>query len=315
MSTLIGVQKPVFYALAALVSLGTLYSVAYSTYLDTSNPLLTHLPHPLASTHYFASKGNFLNVFFIKKAWGWTTAVFLFSWLTSPAAQRGGRSSSRRLATYLFLTAWWILFTSWFFGPAILERVLVASGGECILPGPANTLITVPNDYCFQQAHISPTSHPELFQQFISLEASSIDGKESAPLGVWESIKGVPRLRKGHDVSGHIFLLTMSILLLTEQLQASLHVEQRNWTQVHRISVIVNALMVGIWLWASAVTAVYFHSPMEKVTGFRECLVVLFDQDVNPDCLCSTSPRIRSICGDTTSLHFLHPHCRDLANT
>ena len=78
------IQTPIVYGLSAIVVFGTAYSVLFGTYLDTSNPLLTHLPHPLSDTHYFASKKNFLNVYFIKKAWGWTSAVFLFSWFTTP---------------------------------------------------------------------------------------------------------------------------------------------------------------------------------------------------------------------------------------
>ena len=71
-------------ALSTIVLFGTAYSVVYSTYLDTSNPLLTHLPHPLHKTHYFASKKNLLNVLFIKKLWGWTSAAFLALYFTSP---------------------------------------------------------------------------------------------------------------------------------------------------------------------------------------------------------------------------------------
>jgi len=41
--------------------------------------LLCYLPHPLHNSEYFASKTNFLNVYFIKKAW--SSAVILFSWV------------------------------------------------------------------------------------------------------------------------------------------------------------------------------------------------------------------------------------------
>ncbi|KAJ3550179.1 hypothetical protein NMY22_g594 [Coprinellus aureogranulatus] len=256
-----GLQRPVFYGLAAVVFLGTAYSVVYGTYLDTSNPLLSNLPHPLQHTHYFASKRNPLNVYFIKKAWGWTSAVFLFSWFTGPRE----RNSSRRLWTYLALTGLWLVFTSWFFGPAILERVVAASGGECVLPGPSGLPMVVPNEYCFTKSTISAQTHPELFTQFSTANVGDEDPADSNPL---IRIEGVPRLRKGHDVSGHIFLLTMSILLLTEQLQASLGVHQRLWSGVHKVAVVLNAMLVALWMWSSAVTSVYFHSPLEKFTGF-----------------------------------------------
>lgn len=242
--------------------LGTAYSVAYGTYLDTSNPLLSHLPHPLQHSHYFASKKNFLNVYFIKKAWGWTSAVFLLSWFTSPR-DRSDPAARRRLGTYVALTALWLVFTGWFFGPAILERVVAASGGECVLPGPSGLPVVVPNEYCFTKSTISAQTHPELFTEFSTTNVGDED--PANPLAL---LKGVPRLRKGHDVSGHIFLLTMSVLLLTEQLQASLGVHQRFWSGVHKVAVGLNAALVALWMWSSAVTSVYFHSPLEKFTGF-----------------------------------------------
>ncbi|RXW12135.1 hypothetical protein EST38_g13716 [Candolleomyces aberdarensis] len=259
------IQKPVVYGLSAIVILGTAYSVLCETYLDTSNPLLTHLPHPLSHTHYFASKKNFLNVYFIKKAWGWTSAIFLFSWLTSPQqrqqqSQNHATTRLQRFATWLLLTGVWITFTSWFFGPAILERVVAASGGECILPGPDNMQLVVPNEYCYTRSTISAASHPHLFQEYLTVNGGNF--------AVDVALKGVPRLRRGHDVSGHLFLLTMSILLLTNQLQASFKAGQRYWSQLHQVSVLANALLIAIWLFASATTSVYFHSPFEKFTGF-----------------------------------------------
>lgn len=80
--------KFAFIVIFFIVITGTSYSVRDNSYLDTSNPLLTHLPHPLSTSHYFANKSNFLNIHFIKKAWAWTSAVFLFSWITSPPPTR-----------------------------------------------------------------------------------------------------------------------------------------------------------------------------------------------------------------------------------
>lgn len=272
------IQRPAFYGLAAIVVLGTAYSVAYGTYLDTSNPLLSHLPHPLSTSHYFASKKNFLNVYFIKKAWGWTSAAFLLSWFTSPGGQRRSLGATRRLITYLALTALWLVFTGWFFGPAILERIVVASGGECVLPGTSGLPVTVPNEFCFTKSTISTQSHPELFTQFSTTNV----GDEDPSLKPLVLIEGIPRLRKGHDVSGHIFLLTMSILLLAEQLQASFNVDQKFWGALHKVVVILNAALLVVWMWASATTSVYFHSPLEKFTGLCEpiprlCPVLLTD--------------------------------------
>ncbi|KAF8806471.1 hypothetical protein BYT27DRAFT_7101927 [Phlegmacium glaucopus] len=233
--------------ISIILLFGTLYSVLYNTYLDTSNPLLTHLPHPLSKTHYFATKSNPLNVYFIKQAWGWTTAAFFFSWLTSPPQIR----TVNRILKYLAMVVVWLLFTSWFFGPAIFERVIVASGGQCVIALPSGDPVIVPHEFCYRKTTVTPETNPTLFgSTFIQ------------PPG-W---RAVPRLRKGHDVSGHVFLLTLSALFLFDQLRPSFRVAQ--WSPLHRWAIGTSIVMIGISLFAIGTTAVYFHSPFEKLTGF-----------------------------------------------
>jgi len=220
--------------------------VMYNTYLDTSNPFLSHLPHPLHDTYYFASKTNILNVYFMKKAWAWTSTLFFFSWLTSPPNMR----TKEGIFKWLAETASWLVFTSWFFGPAIIERVIVASGGACVLALPDGNILDVPQEYCSTKSTLSPVTHPSLF-------ASSLLPSE------WHA---TPRFRKGHDLSGHIFLLTMSILFLTDHLRTSFRAKA--WSPLHKWAVGVNLALIGIWLFACYTTSVYFHSPFEKFTGF-----------------------------------------------
>jgi len=233
--------------ISAILLFGTVFSVLYNTYLDTSNPLLTHLPHPLSTTHYFATKSNPLNVYFIKNAWGWTTAAFFFSWFTSPPQIR----TVHRVLKYLALLIVWLLFTSWFFGPAIFDRIIVASGGQCVVTLPSGDSVTVPHEFCYKKTTVTPETNPTFFMSTFT-----------QPPG-W---RGVPRLRKGHDISGHVFLLTLSTLFLFDQLRPSFRVVQ--WRPLHRRAVIANIVMIVIWLFAMGTTAVYFHSPFEKLTGF-----------------------------------------------
>ncbi|KAH6914328.1 inositol phospholipid synthesis and fat-storage-inducing TM-domain-containing protein [Coprinopsis sp. MPI-PUGE-AT-0042] len=269
------IQRPALVVLSAIILGGTAYSVFYDTYLDTSNPLLTHLAHPLAQSHYFADKKNWLNVLFIKKAWGWTSGAFILSWLTSPL-KISSRPSARLLLTYLTLTGMWVLFTSWFFGPALLERVILLSGGECVLPGPGNVPVTVPPEYCFTKSTISFETHPQLFQSLFSQGIASSSSSTLTPQIACPpsqpdchlNISGVPRLRKGHDVSGHLFLLSMGVMLLARQLEASVMAGMNKWSVPHTISVVLNIALLALWLLASATTSVYFHLPSEKVTGF-----------------------------------------------
>ncbi|KAI0074364.1 hypothetical protein K474DRAFT_1648008 [Panus rudis PR-1116 ss-1] len=242
----------------AVVAFGTTYSIVYNTYLDTSNPLLTHLPHPLYQTHYFASKKNPLNVYFVKKLWGWVTAGFVFLFATSPSTSR----RANRIVQYLVTTGVWLIFTSWFFGPAVLDRVTASTGGECILTLPSGGTLNVPHEFCYTKSTISPSTHPSLF---------------SAPFAIpdSDSWSAIPRLRRGHDVSGHLFLLTMGILFLADQLRYSFarvrtpsgEEDSVRWSPLHRYAVCANFGLLGLMLLSIYTTSVYFHTPFEKLTG------------------------------------------------
>ena len=237
-------------AITAIVLLGTLYSVVHDTYLDTSNPLLSHLPHKLSNTHYFATKSNPLNVYFIKKSWGWTTLAFFASFITAPSQVR----TKQRVFKFLTLTVIWLLFTSWFFGPALLERITVFSGGQCIFPLPSGDLITIPDQFCHTRSTLTPHTHPDLF--------TSLQMKAFAPP---EGFRIVPRIRNGHDISGHIFILTMSTLFLADQLRPSFRAGR--WSSLHGWAIAANIVLIWIWLFACYTTSVYFHAPFEKFTG------------------------------------------------
>lgn len=259
--------KKTLIALSAIVVFGTTYSVVYNTYLDTSNPLLTHLPHPLHKSHYFASKSNILNVLFIKKLWGWTSAAFLALYLTSPPRLQ----TRERLYKFLTETALWLLFTGWFFGPSLLERLTYSTGGECLVHLPSGALVTVPSELCYTKSTVSATTHPELF-------AASL----APPAADWRQ---VPRVRRGHDVSGHMFLLTMAVLFLAEQVSHSVRLHAAGGAQemsaVHKWVVLGNVGVIALGYLACYTTSVYFHTPFEKFTGFCESRVCLAACEAN----------------------------------
>ncbi|RDX44883.1 hypothetical protein OH76DRAFT_1358904 [Lentinus brumalis] len=239
-------------ATASILIFGTLYSVVNNTYLDTSNPLITALPHHLHDTDYFASKKNPLNVYFTKKLWGWTTATFLFHFLTSPNTTR----APVRVAQYILATSIWLAFTGWFFGPPVFDRLTASTGGECVLHLPSGASISVPTDYCYTGTPVSPATHPALFPASLLL-----------PDGEWIAR---PRLRRGHDVSGHMFLLTLSTLFLVDQLRWSFAKlpGSRTWTAGHRYAVAFAGVVTCVSLFALYTTSVYFHTPFEKFTGY-----------------------------------------------
>lgn len=240
-------------ATATIVLIGTVYSIIHNTYLDTSNPLLTNLPHPLHKSHYFASKSNVLNVHFIKRIWGWTSAAFLALLLTSPESSAALRPRRVRVLQFITATSVWLAFTSWFFGPSVLDRLISSTGGQCLLSLPSGELVSVPFEHCYAHTWLSPSSHPTLFTEAI------LD----------KDWRGHARLRRGHDVSGHVFLLTMSVLFLVDQLRVSFRTRS-TWTTVHRVTVTFAATVIALSLFSMWNTSVYFHTPFEKFTGYRQ---------------------------------------------
>jgi len=248
-------RKPALVVLTAILLFGTLYSVVYDTYIDTSDPFTASSPHPLASTSYFASKSNILNTLFIKKAWAWTSLAFFAMYFTTPS---GPRYVSNMMIKYGVETLCWILFTMWFFGPSVGTRLTQITGGECIIRTPDGLYVAVDHVYCSRDAPaLSPATHPHIFPAALNLH----DGAD------WRT---KARLMRGHDVSGHVFLLTMSILFLADQSRALLSVPPSRRTTSQNVALSATAVLIGIWMFALYTTGLYFHTPFEKLTGFRE---------------------------------------------
>ncbi|KIJ40982.1 hypothetical protein M422DRAFT_75706 [Sphaerobolus stellatus SS14] len=257
-------RKAIIGILSVAILGGTLYSVINNTYVDTSNPLLAHLQHPLHHQSIFAQKSNIINQLFIKKAWGWTTLAFLLVWAFSPADLQ----TAEGWLKWGLGTAVWGVFVSWFFGPGLIERFAVVSGGECVVTLPSGSsdqspgVLAVPAEYCYQHTIISPQTHPALFTT--SLLAN-----------VGDSWTGRARLYKGHDVSGHIFLLTMATLFLHDQLVPAwrLLAGNRRTSVPYKVAVTAATALLGLWLSMCFATSVYWHTPFEKFTGFALGLV------------------------------------------
>lgn len=227
---------------AVAVAHGTYYSLRNSTYLDTSDPILTSQPHPLAKTHVLASKRSLLNVVFLKWSWAWTTTAFLPLLFTSSVKR------TRRLLQWAFASITWFTLTSWFFGPSLLTRLTAASGGECGLHI-GKAFVPIPQTYCSTSVPVARSTHPELFPVvFEGTEAQS-----NAPL--------IPRLRHGHDVSGHVFLLTLCVLFLADQLR-------QTRTSAHLYAIGTGGALLLLWVFSLWVTSIFFHAPSEKISGF-----------------------------------------------
>jgi len=178
----------------------------------------------------------------------------------------------KRLGRWVASTLVWAAFTLWFFGPGIFDRVLVASGAECLAHIPDTYVshgqpnyIKIPDEFCLTRTSVSPLTHPTLFSDpnLNTLLSSNI------PLP--------PRLYHGHDVSGHLFLLTLSILFLVDQLAFSLPFFRPSSSSssptskpstLHICTIQATIALVMLWFWMTITTSVYFHTPGEKVSGF-----------------------------------------------
>lgn len=258
---------------AVAVAHGTYYSLQNSTYLDTSDPILTSQPHPLAKTHILASKRSLLNVVFLKWSWAWTTAAFLPLLFTSPVRR------TRRLLQWAFASVAWFILTSWFFGPSLFTRLTAASGGECVLHI-GETFVPIPQTYCLTSVPVARATHPELFPVvFEGAEAQAND-----PL--------IPRLRRGHDVSGHIYLLTLCVLFLADQLR-------QTRTSAHRYAIGIGGAILLLWVFSLWVTGAYFHAPSEKISGFSASpLHLISSQSLTPT-FCSSRNCMLCLLSDT----------------
>lgn len=210
---------------------------------------------------YFARKSNMFNVYFVKRGWGWTTAAVLAFVLSHPAVS-SPRAKAQAVARWAAVTAWWVLVVQWCFGAPMIDRGFRWTGGKCdvaelgLMTGTADTAAALTAVAC------------------------------KASGGKW---------RGGHDISGHVFLLTLgSAMLMNEVLWpvarwAGWFAEERcvvmNDGAVKGAGVEAETGMgagrnaesvlgyggkfavgvLGLNLWMLLMTAIYFHTWFEKV--------------------------------------------------
>jgi hypothetical protein len=211
---------------------------------------------------YFAKKSNIFNQFFVKRGWAWVTLSYFFFLFTHPSTGPSYAVTPRRIRGFIrwsLVTVWWIFVTQWFFGPAIIDRGFVLTGGQCDLVDLA------------EQGKVEMDDT----RQFLTGFACKAVG------GKWMG---------GHDISGHVFLLVLGSMFLFEEV---LHVAFRSaknkqertvymtdgavksadveaergadasgqWTLGAKIVLGVG----GLSLYMLLMTAAYFHTWFEKV--------------------------------------------------
>jgi hypothetical protein len=205
---------------------------------------------------WITEKSSFLNQYFAKWAWLWTTIVF------GVAVVRSTWSRERKLAAgvrYCLATFYWVALTQWFWGAPILDRLFVFTGGRCSSPS--------------HEVHPTLRRH---YEDFGSVSSTMRECRSHG--GVWEG---------GHDISGHCLLLVHSFLFLHLEfltLRVSFNGvrHRRRSSSSHRSSVeihgippqgisneIVNLIkgLSLVWCVLLAITVVYYHELPELFNG------------------------------------------------
>lgn len=262
--------------------LGSLFSVLNTTTRNTpySGDLQSH-PASIAPS-YFALKSNVFNVYFVKIGWFWITgAFFLFLFSHSSLGPRMTLTPTprriRALIRYTAVTAVWCAVTQWFFGPPIIDRGFRLTGGQCE--------IIYSDDPVSNAKQDAMSDTREIFTH----AACKIAG------GSW---------RGGHDISGHVFILILGSAMLwleilpdvlrnsglREDRRIRMHDgavktaavetrDQKGNIAVPRelgLGVKVALGVAGLSLWMLLMTAAYFHTWLEKFTGFLVAFGVIY---------------------------------------
>lgn len=242
----------------------------------------------------WADRRNWMNVWFVKLAWFWNTLCILLISFTLKRTGGGLRGEMGKVSVPARLHSWhdvlasktflrwiiptlgWFGLTQWMLGAPLLERLHIATGAACY----ANS-VSVDESLCRTRAPISTTSHPILYEQFHPALQ-----EHAGPIRAgWHG---------GFDVSGHTFVLVLSILLLAEMIipyipswmtchaiPSHLQSHRRVFASGSALTRLLNAValvstMTLLALWCSMLfsTSLYYHTALEKLGGYLFALLV-----------------------------------------
>ncbi|PHH83271.1 hypothetical protein CDD82_2691 [Ophiocordyceps australis] len=219
---------------------------------------------------YFARKSNLFNVVFVKRGWAWTTLALLVFTVSHPSVASRSRVGLRWAA----MTVCWILVTQWCFGAPVIDRSFRWTGGRC-----------------------------DMAEREISRDGSADAGMADVLTAMACRTAG-GHWKGGHDISGHVFLLVLGTAMLLQEVGWPL----LRWTGITEERTIVmsdgavkgagveadtapgrgrgkfklgvggkTALAVGsLNVWMLLMTAIYFHTWVEKLTGLLTALVAVY---------------------------------------
>ncbi|EYE94337.1 putative inositol phospholipid biosynthesis protein Scs3 [Aspergillus ruber CBS 135680] len=227
---------------------------------------------PESPVNYFARKDNVFNVYFVKIGWLWLTLAFASLLISQPVYRKTATSSGRltqATVRYALATTAWYLMTQWFFGPPVIDRSFVITGGGCerVASGVAG-------------AAQAATGAGEV----AALESVLTAAACKAAGGKWAG---------GHDVSGHVFMLVVVTGVLVcegvgvagdaicKALSFSTGEEgnrkDEDEGEKGRVWVLRFVLAVaGLGWWMLFMTAIWFHTWLEKWSGLTIALGTLY---------------------------------------
>ncbi|KAG6021348.1 hypothetical protein E4U40_005365 [Claviceps sp. LM458 group G5] len=274
---------------------GTLFSAVSPQTRSAPYDAITqsHSQDPNLAPSYFARKSNIFNVLFVKRGWGWTTFAFYFFLVTHPSGGSGGLDlTPRRLRAILrwaAVTGWWFLVTQWFFGAPLIDRGFRWTGGRC--------------DLVQQEIRMGDAGVGDVLTA-VACKASG---------GRWSG---------GHDISGHVFLLVLGISFLVQEIGwtvgrwASRSIEERCVIMYDGALKGANVVaeteagqgrgnyslgiggktavaITALQSWMLLMTAIYFHTWFEKLTGLLTALIGIYAVYVVPRFV----PAVRGLIG------------------
>ncbi|KAJ5911510.1 uncharacterized protein N7473_000813 [Penicillium subrubescens] len=239
--------------------------------------------------NYFARKNNIFNLYFVKIGWLWTTVAFVSLLLFQPVYRASSSLSQAQQQTrvrralqaflrYAIATTIWYLMTQWFFGPAIIDRSFVVTGGKCE---------EVMERAGKMELGGSPSAQVETLFSAAACKAAG---------GAW---------RGGHDISGHVFMLVLATAFLAHEavgagafsaFSAPTRADGDSARERKASGPVVSGLMndetdsglarkwslrlvwgvVGLGWWMLFMTAIWFHTWLEKWSGLIVALTSVY---------------------------------------
>ncbi|KAI0025024.1 inositol phospholipid synthesis and fat-storage-inducing TM-domain-containing protein [Xylariomycetidae sp. FL0641] len=243
---------------------------------------------------YFAQKSNLFNILFVKRGWAWISAAFSVFALAHPAVGKGSGGGGRQLKAalrWVLVTTWWFLVTQWCFGPPIIDRGFRFTGGKCEVA-------------------------TEAVAEGVADKAEVLTAAACRAAG--------GRWSGGHDISGHVFLLVLGSFFLVQEAgwvvlpaltsgrytddrtivmpdgavkSARVEREKDSEGSPETVSMGVPgkfaSAVVGLCGWMLLMTAIYFHTWFEKLTGLVVASMAIYPIYILPRAI----PALRDVIG------------------